>query len=181
MTHVFPSRHAARVRHAPTRRADASRTLCSSLEQTEAWAQGSPNSCRSCLQPGARPRGELGPCACTPFRRRRAGRGRAGQRGGRYASGESPGRATRAERQNPCGDQPVSPEIHSVTLMFFFCKFAKCGFGVHFCGFGVHFCGFGGDFCGFRVHFCGFRVHLPVAYLPATTVPARWTTGQLWR
>ena len=40
---------------------------------------------------------------------------------------------------------------------------------------------FGVHFCGFRVHFCGFRVHLPVAYLPATTVPARWTAGQLWR
>ena len=56
--------------------------------------------------------------------------------------------------------QPVSPEIHSVTLMVFFCKFAKCGFGVHFCGFGV-------IFCGFSVRFCGFRVR------PSLTCPRR--------
>ena len=51
--------------------------------------------------------------------------------------------------------------------MVFFCKFAKCGFGVHFCGFGVHFCGFGVIFCGFSVRFCGFRVR------PSLTCPRR--------
>ena len=69
--------------------------------------------------------------------------------------------------------KPVSPEIHSVTLMVSFCKFAKCGFGVHFCGFGAFFCGFGGEFCGFGGEFCGFRVHAAYLPLPATTVPAR--------
>ena len=51
--------------------------------------------------------------------------------------------------------------------MVFFCKFAKCGFGVHFCGFGAFFCGFGGIFCGFSVRFCGFRVR------PSLTCPRR--------
>ena len=42
--------------------------------------------------------------------------------------------------------QPVSPEIHSVTVMVSFCKFAKCGFGVHFCGFGAFFAASVGNF-----------------------------------
>ena len=76
------------------------------------------------------------------------------------------------------GKQPVSPEIHSVTLMFFFLQICEVRLRCAFLRLRCLFLRL--DFCGFRVHFCGFRVHLPVAYLPATTVPARWTAGQLW-
>ena len=59
--------------------------------------------------------------------------------------------------------------------MVSFCKFAKCGFGVHFCGFGVHFCGFGVIFaasvCVFAASVCARRL-LPATTLPAFAAPA---------